>query len=84
VTTSPAPAGSEGVLVVESDYLGRDVKAVSSELKALGLRVEVRRIRVDRLRVPNGSVVQVGPTGLLMSGSTVTVVAAYQRHRGDG
>jgi serine/threonine-protein kinase len=84
VTTSPAPGSPVGVLVVESDYLGRDVKAVSSELRALGLQVKVRRIRVNRLRASDGSVVQVGPTGLLVSGSTVTVVAAYERHRGGG
>jgi serine/threonine-protein kinase len=83
-TTSPTTTSPDGVIVVESDYLGRDVKAVSSELRALGLRVEVRRVRVGRLRAPDGTVVQVGPTGLLVSGSTVTVVAAYERHRGGG
>jgi hypothetical protein len=84
VTTAPLPTSPDGVLVVASDYLGRDVKAVSSQLRGLGLRVKTRRIRVEGLRGPDGTVVQVGPTGLLVSGSTVTVVAAYERHRGGG
>lgn len=83
-TSATSVTAPERVFVAESDYLHRDIGDVRNDLRDLGLQVKVRRVRGGRLHLPDGSVVGVGPTGLLVPGSTVTVVAAYQRHRGDG
>ncbi|NPC98802.1 serine/threonine protein kinase [Nocardioides sp. zg-DK7169] len=68
-TEPPAP---ETVSVVAGDYVGRDVAAVESALRGLGLEVTLEEADNPGDR-PEGVVVSVSPSGDVERGSRVTV-----------
>jgi serine/threonine protein kinase len=68
-TTSAEP---ETFSIEEGDYVGRDVKDVESELRALGLKVSKEKLDNDGTQEEN-SVASVSPTEDLSEGDTVTV-----------
>ena len=68
--TSATPDNS--VEINESDYVGRDVKDVESELKALGLKVAKEKLDNSGDHQED-TVESVNPDGTLQEGDTVTV-----------
>ena len=76
-SASPSPST---VQVRARDYLGKDVKVVSRQLRALGLEVVVKR--VNRPKLPKDRVVGIEPSGQLVQGSTVTLQVSEKRGGG--
>ena len=62
----------EGINIDSSSYAGRPVNEVANELSNLGL--QVNRLPVSDAEVPEGTVIEVNPTGLLNRGDAVTVI----------
>ncbi|MGY1672480.1 serine/threonine-protein kinase [Geodermatophilus sp. SYSU D00710] len=75
VAAAQTQEDEEGVLVLESDHLGRPVDDVATQLSALGLAVERREQVTDRA-VP-GRVLAVSPSGVVLrAGDDVVVTFA--------
>jgi serine/threonine-protein kinase len=65
-------ATQEQIVINEGDYVGRDIKDVSAELKSLGLKV--KPVRLDNPGdQPEGIVDSLTPTGALDPGTSVSV-----------
>ncbi len=63
---------AEAFEIDQDDYVGRDVKEVEDELKALGLKVQRQRLDNDGTH-ENDTVESVSPTSGLQEGDTVVV-----------
>ncbi len=70
-TTTSAPA-DDSVTIAEGDYVGREVKDVEKDLKALGLKVDKSELDNPGTE-QEGAVDGVDPDGELQKGDTVTV-----------
>ncbi|WP_426997614.1 protein kinase domain-containing protein [Pseudarthrobacter sp. N5] len=69
-TPSPTQTTPEGINVIRDAYLGQQFSKVSSQLEALGLKVDgVEAFNAD----PPGTVTGINPTGLVQKGDTITV-----------
>jgi len=69
---SPTESEAETFDINEGDYVGRDVKEVEAELKALGLKVQKQRLENDGTH-EDDTVESVSPTSGLQEGDTVIV-----------
>ncbi|MCQ1986275.1 MULTISPECIES: protein kinase [unclassified Arthrobacter] len=72
-TASATPSETPDEIRIDSaTYEGRPVNDVYSELIALGLQVE--RLPVSDATIPEGSVIEVNPSGTLSRGDAVTII----------
>jgi eukaryotic-like serine/threonine-protein kinase len=69
---SPTETQAETFDINEGDYVGRDVKEVEDELRALGLKVQRQRLENDGTH-EDDTVESVSPTSDLQEGDTVVV-----------
>nr|WP_231703580.1 protein kinase [Arthrobacter sp. zg-Y179] len=72
-TASATPSETPDEIRIDSaTYEGRPVNEVYGELIALGLQVE--RLPVSDATIPEGSVIEVNPSGTLSRGDAVTII----------
>ncbi|HEX6149492.1 serine/threonine-protein kinase [Nocardioides sp.] len=71
-TPEESPTEAETFDINEGDYVGRDVKEVEGELRALGLKVQKQRLDNDGSH-EDDTVESVSPTSGLQEGDTVVV-----------
>jgi hypothetical protein len=88
-TSSPQPshnAAGPGLVRVSPRLITQNVRVVTRRLRALGLRVSVRR--QPNFEVPPGTVVGLSPTGKVRSGTLITLTVAtaakHPGHHGHG